>query len=29
NLKRNGMNALGEHGDITPQIAGRILELAL
>jgi NADP-dependent alcohol dehydrogenase len=28
-LKRNGMNALGEHGDITPQIATQILELAL
>lgn len=28
-LERNGMKALGEHGDITPQVAGRILELAL
>ncbi|MFT4939696.1 MAG: NADP-dependent alcohol dehydrogenase [Paraglaciecola sp.] len=28
-LQRNGMNALGEHGDITPQVASRILELAL
>jgi NADP-dependent alcohol dehydrogenase len=29
NLKKNGMNGLGEHGDITPQVAARILELAL
>jgi NADP-dependent alcohol dehydrogenase len=29
NLKRNGLKALGEHGDITPNVASRILELAL
>ncbi|MEO2268949.1 iron-containing alcohol dehydrogenase [Pseudoalteromonas pernae] len=29
NLTRNGLNALGEHGDITPDVATNILKLAL
>ncbi|WP_105253449.1 iron-containing alcohol dehydrogenase [Pseudoalteromonas sp. T1lg75] len=29
NLRRNGLSALGEHGDITPEVATKILKLAL
>ncbi|WP_105258261.1 iron-containing alcohol dehydrogenase [Pseudoalteromonas sp. T1lg88] len=29
NLRRNGLTALGEHGDITPEVATKILTLAL
>ena len=29
NLTRNGLKALGEHGDITPEVAKNILKLAL
>lgn len=28
NLRRNDLHELGEHGDITPQVAQSILELA-